>query len=80
MMSRPRQLLEGSAMKIICAWCGRTLKEGDQDQLKDQSEVLVSHGICIFCAAKIEIEGPPHGLEEALEDGQIEEILTSLSY
>ena len=31
--------------KIICAWCGKVMKEGEEP---------VSHGICKECAKKIE--------------------------
>jgi hypothetical protein len=34
-------------MKVVCAWCGKVLKEG---ALADDMELnLVSHGICTDC-------------------------------
>jgi len=39
---------------IICAWCGRTMRRGD-----DPSLVLVSHGLCRRCAHDISHEVGP---------------------
>jgi hypothetical protein len=35
-------------MKIICAWCGKTLEDADGINYP------VSHGICVRCAARVE--------------------------
>lgn len=36
---------------IVCAWCGRTMRRGD-----DPSLVLVSHGLCRLCARELSHE------------------------
>ena len=52
-------------MKIICAWCNKTIKEGD--------DIEVSHGICESCYAKeraklkqitLQIQACAHGKPE----------------
>jgi hypothetical protein len=35
-----------AVMRVVCAWCGRTIREGDDPMSK-----VVSHGICASCAA-----------------------------
>lgn len=36
---------------VICAWCGRMMRRGD-----DPSLVLVSHGLCRICAHELSRE------------------------
>jgi len=33
--------------KIVCAWCGKVLQDGDNER-------LVSHGICEDCEKKLD--------------------------
>lgn len=35
-------------MKVICAWCGKVIQEGEPDK-----DGKVSHGACKECAEKI---------------------------
>ena len=35
-------------MKIVCAWCKKTLKESD-----NKNDDLVSHGICKQCKTEV---------------------------
>ena len=36
----------GGVMKLVCAWCGKTIREGRDDG-------IVSHGICKDCAREM---------------------------
>ena len=36
-------------MKIVCAWCGKVIKETDTDDKNEE----VSHGICPDCYKKM---------------------------
>lgn len=36
---------------IVCAWCGRLMRRGE-----DPSLVLVSHGLCRLCAQELSHE------------------------
>jgi len=38
------------SMKIVCAWCGRTIRKGDSE------ECLVSHGMCPRCRLRVRKE------------------------
>jgi hypothetical protein len=38
------------ALKVVCAWCKETIREGD---------LPVSHGICLSCYAAVIEEKPP---------------------
>ena len=38
------------SMKIVCAWCHKTISEGDEQ------DSPVSHGICQECAKKVKQE------------------------
>jgi hypothetical protein len=35
-----KELLLGAALKLICAWCGKVMREGEEP---------ASHGICPEC-------------------------------
>jgi hypothetical protein len=43
-----KELLLGPRMKVICAWCGATIREADQEYEGEE----ISHGICTQCVAK----------------------------
>ncbi len=43
MLNTPSDLVGGTALRRVCAWCGKTMQEGPADP--------VSHGICAACAA-----------------------------
>jgi hypothetical protein len=47
-------------MKVACAWCGKTMSEGPDDDNKP-----ISHGICAECTEKVmsEFTGGKHELE-----------------
>lgn len=42
--------LRGNTVKIVCAWCNKTIKE---KHLKHSTNNAVSHGICPACARKM---------------------------
>ena len=42
-----KELLRGQ-MKVVCAWCGKTMREAQPGHEKDD----VSHGICAECLAE----------------------------
>ena len=41
-------------IKVVCAWCGRTMKDGEPGPNGE-----VSHGICEKCRRELENEPPP---------------------
>ena len=38
------------SVKIVCAWCGKTVSKGDKEGC------LVSHGICYHCGLRLKKE------------------------
>ena len=54
-------------MKVICAWCKKTIKEDPED-----SEGLISHSICSECAkalkAGFDLEKIRKNSEEKFDD------------
>ena len=50
--ARCGQSLEPALLRVVCAWCGKVLREGVGP---------VSHGICTVCATKVSAAGAPKG-------------------
>ena len=45
------------SFRVVCAWCGRVLREGDVSK-------LVSHGICEDCEQKLYAKYPREAKKE----------------
>ena len=52
-------------MKVVCAWCGKTIREKDDEDVEG-----VSHGVCDECLDKLQANGEWDGAKNKQDEQQ----------